>query len=88
MLGVFLAMFEFIFGRVWGVFGMSEVFLAMSKVFLAILGLFLAILYVKHHHVLWTGKIHYLNRFAPEKNHHALLATKVADLKPTLAKKC
>ena len=40
MLGVFLAMFEFIFGRVWGVFGMSEVFLAMSKGFLAILGLF------------------------------------------------
>ena len=33
MLGVFLAMFEFIFGRVWGVFGMSEVFLAMFKVF-------------------------------------------------------
>ena len=44
MPGVGLAMFEFIFGRVWGVFGMSEVFLAMSKVFLAILGLFLACL--------------------------------------------
>ena len=37
MLGVFLAMLEFIFGRVWGAFGMSEVFSAMSKVFLAIL---------------------------------------------------
>ena len=62
---VFLALFEFIFGNRWGVFGMSEVFLAMPKVFLAMFGVFLA----------WS-------------DHHALFTAKVADLKPTLAKKC
>ena len=57
MLGVFLAMFEFIFGRVWGVFGMSEVFLAMSKVFLAILGLFLACLKCIWHFCVGFGNV-------------------------------
>ena len=57
MLGVFLAMFEFIFGRVWGVFGMSEVCLAMSKVFLAILGLFLACLKCIWHFCVGFGNV-------------------------------
>ena len=57
MLGVFLAMFEFIFGRVLGVFGMSEVFLAMSKVFLAILGLFLACLKCIWHFCVGFGNV-------------------------------
>ena len=57
MLGVFLAMFEFIFGRVWGVFGMSGVFLALSKVFLAILGLFLACLKCIWHFCVGFGNV-------------------------------